>query len=1033
MGNEERKLVDDVVDETQKAVECLGLTFKDDEERKRYFSQKLSDALNELEDKLGDVPFLSADDAVEKLKSLKKWPVGDDEQIREIAEKMRRNDREKDLLQRWKDEVGFPHGSIEDIMKLSDPPYYTLCPNPFISDYVSYYGRSYDPREEYHREPFSADVSEGKNNPIYNAHTYHTKVPHKAIMSYILHYTEPGDIIFDGFCGTGMTGVAAQLCGDRKTVESLGYRVEQDGTVFAPQEDEEGKTIWRPFSKLGPRRAVLNDLSPAATFIAYNYNSPVDPDEFEREAKRILEEVRKECGWMYATLATEGMTISRETVEGLAERVRQAKSADEVKRIVEEDSGLMGEINYIVWSDVFVCPNCSKEIAYWDIAVDDNAAGITDVFSCPFCGVNGLTKSDFERVWITKFDQAIDVHIRQAKQLPVIVNYALGKKRFNKACDAFDLALMAKIEELVIPYPYPTEKMPEGHNTQQPKVSHGLTHAHHFYTKRNLWCMAALFFHIEESYLFMSLIPIFTSFAVKTASLLSNVGLRQASVNLAGAVPNTLFVPSAKAERNILNLALTKAGHLLAIHSLPVFRGHKIIGTQNAACPFSTDSMIDYIFTDPPFGGNLMYSELNFLWEAWLRVLTNNREEAIENKVQGKGLAEYQEIMERCFKEYYRVLKPGRWMTVVFHNSKNSVWNAIQEGLWRAGFVVADVRTLDKQQGTFKQVTSAGAVKKDLVISAYKPNEGLEERFKLKAGTQEGVWDFVRTHLKQLAGVSSKEGVLEAQQERMDYMLYDRMVAFHVQRGIMVPMSAAEFYAGLEERFPKRDGMYFLPDQAAEYDRKKMQSKGLKQLDLFVRDEDSAILWVKQQLSRKPQTFQELHPQFTKESIAWVKFEKHVELTDLLKENFLCYDGTGPIPNQIVSWLKCSEKYRDKVNEIEAKQGSASSRGLETDDPELINAAKDRWYVPNPNQAADLEKLREKALLREFQEYRESSQRKLKVFRLEAVKTGFKKAWQDKDYRTIVDVADKLPEQVVQEDPKILMWYNQAVTRVGRE
>ena len=256
-----------------------------------------------------------------------------------------------------------------------------------------------------------------------------------------------------------------------------------------------------------------------------------------------------------------------------------------------------------------------------------------------------------------------------------------------------------------------------------------------------------------------------------------------------------------------------------------------------------------------------------------------------------------------------------------FHNSKNSVWNAIQEGLWRAGFVVADVRTLDKQQGTFNQATAAGAVKKDLVISAYKPNEGLEERFKLKAGTQEGVWDFVRTHLKQLASVSSKEGVLEAQQERMDYMLYDRMVAFHVQRGIMVPMSAAEFYAGLEERFPKRDGMYFLPDQAAEYDRKKMQSKGLKQLDLFVRDEDSAILWVKQQLSRKPQTFQELHPQFTKESIAWVKFEKHVELADLLKENFLCYDGTGPIPNQIVSWLKCSEKYRDKINEIEAKHG----------------------------------------------------------------------------------------------------------------
>jgi hypothetical protein len=66
-----------------------------------------------------------------------------------------------------------------------------------------------------------------------------------------------------------------------------------------------------------------------------------------------------------------------------------------------------------------------------------------------------------------------------------------------------------------------------------------------------------------------------------------------------------------------------------------------------------------------------------------------------------------------------------------------------------AGFVVASVRTLDEQQGSFRQVTST-AVKQDLVISAYLPNGGLQERFRLKAGTEEGVWDFVRTHLRQL-------------------------------------------------------------------------------------------------------------------------------------------------------------------------------------------------------------------------------------------------------------------------------------------
>ena len=92
---------------------------------------------------------------------------------------------------------GFPAGEDEDILKLSDPPYYTACPNPFVQEFIDYYGQPYDPTDGYKREPYAADVSEGKNDPIYNAHSYHTKVPHKAIMRYILHYTNPGDIVFD--------------------------------------------------------------------------------------------------------------------------------------------------------------------------------------------------------------------------------------------------------------------------------------------------------------------------------------------------------------------------------------------------------------------------------------------------------------------------------------------------------------------------------------------------------------------------------------------------------------------------------------------------------------------------------------------------------------------------------------------------------------------------------------------------------------------------------------------------------------------
>jgi hypothetical protein len=162
-------------------VECLGQTFPSDDARREHY-------LNLLAEKLKDPGF------------------------RKIE--------------------GFPIGEDEDILALSDPPYYTACPNPWIGDFIKHYGQPYDPKEKYHREPFAADVEEGKSHPIYNAHTYHTKVPHQAVMRYILHYTEPGDVVLDGFCGTGMTGLAASLCGDAAEIRDLGYRIDNGGMIF---------------------------------------------------------------------------------------------------------------------------------------------------------------------------------------------------------------------------------------------------------------------------------------------------------------------------------------------------------------------------------------------------------------------------------------------------------------------------------------------------------------------------------------------------------------------------------------------------------------------------------------------------------------------------------------------------------------------------------------------------------------------------------------------------------------------------------
>jgi hypothetical protein len=150
----------------------------------------------------------------------------------------------------------------------------------------------------------------------------------------------------------------------------------------------------------------------------------------------------------------------------------------------------------------------------------------------------------------------------------------------------------------------------------------------------------------------------------------------------------------------------------------------------------------------------------------------------------------------------------------------------------------------------------------------------------------------------------------------------------------------------------------------------------------------------------------------------WAKHEQTVELKEILRQNCIHYDGKGPVPSQIHSYI--STNFKDL-------------RNLAKEDPALIAKAEDRWYVPDPGKQGDLEKLRAKALLTEFETYKQSKERKLKLFRTEAVRIGFKAAYDSQDYRTIVSVAAKLPENVLQEDEKLLMYYDVASMRLGDE
>jgi hypothetical protein len=678
--------------------------------------------------------------------------------------------------------------------------------------------------------------------------------------------------------------------------------------------------------------------------------------------------------------------------------------------------GRKGRINYTVWSDVFTCPECAGEVIFGDVAVEKKTGKVLDVFSCPHCKAE-LTKRKMDRAWTTKYDSALNESVRQAKQVPVLINYTVDgyKGRFEKTPDEHDFELITKIENSEIPYWFPKNRMMEGKESRR-NDSTGITHVHHFYTRRSLWVLSAL---LSKTALISDKITksfcrfLFQQWAVGLSKMnrYSPTHFSQNNRNLSG----TLYIGSRISEVSPEYAFSEKLKRLVN-----AFSGKKqqnsAIFTQDSEYTTIANESIEYIFIDPPFGANLNYSELNFLWESWLKVITNNKPEAIENSVQHKGPIEYRLLMTACFKEAYRVLKPGRWMTVEFSNTKASVWNSIQSAINEAGFIIANVSALDKKQGSFKAVTTPTAVKQDLVISAYKPNGGFEERFQKEAQTEEGVWDFIHTHLQYLPVTKLQGTELVVIPERDPRILYDQVITYYVRKGYGVPIDSQDFQNGLAQRFSERDGMYFLPEQVAEYDQKKLLlgNKTLLQ-SLFISDEASAIEWLRSLLRVKPQSFQDINPQFMKEISGWSKNEVGLELSTLLEQNFLIYDGKGPVPEQIHSYLSTNWK---------------EMRNLSKQDPALVAKAKGRWYVPDPSKAGDLEKLRERALLKEFEQYKQLN-KKLKVFRLEAVRTGFKKAWQDRDYKTIVSVAEKIPSSVLEEDPKLLMWYDQAMTRLG--
>lgn len=881
---------DNLFNQPEDPVTCLGLEFPNEEARREYFREELRKQLPEL---------------------------------RKIE--------------------GFPIGTDDDIIRLSDPPYYTACPNPWLNDFIAEWEKEKIQLEKEGKrkadfevkEPYASDVSEGKNNPIYTAHTYHTKVPHPAVMRYILQYTQPGDVVFDGFAGTGMTGVAATACSNSsdETADSINREwIKHFGH----------KPNW------GVRHAIIGDLSPLASNIAYFYNTPINVQQLKKEVERIYNEMQQECGWMYTTTNSKGEPI--------------------------------GKISFVVWSDIRICPACGKEFVFWNQAYDEENQCMLDDYICPHC--QAKQSKNTTNATETYYDDVLKKPVFRVKQVPVIIVAKSGKEKIQRKPNDYDLEVLNKIEDIKTNVSFPLYELPKGQETLR-NLDRGITHAHHFFTKRNLIALSKLNEKIEKSPLSLVLRFLFTGMLV-LSSKMNRVRVSNPYNRGKGNLSGTLYVPGVPTETSVIDQISERLETMMrAIESLTKLRSNALyVGSADRLQ--IEDNSIDYIFTDPPFGANLNYSELNSLYEPWLHVITNNKHEAIENTAQDKDAQFYRDIMSQCFYEYWRVLKPGKWMTVEFSNTSAAVWNSIQSALQYAGFIVANVAALDKQQGSFKAVTTTTAVKQDLVITCYKPSDELSTQFEQQMDRKDVVWDFIQEHMEHLAIHIEKESKTTTVIERSPKILYDRLISYYVQHGMPVPMDAQEFQQGLRERFVERDGMFFTATQAAEYEEKRKNTEGFAPMGIIVSDEANGIEWLKNLLRESPKTYQQIMPEWMQAINGLRKGDILPELKTILEENF-----------------------------IEMEDG--------------------RWRLPNIQDDVDKNLIHTKALLREFNLIKEQAMKpkaKIKEVRVEALRAGFKQCYIDKDFATIVLVAEKIPQNLLEEDEVLLQFYDIAMNKM---
>jgi len=664
-----------------------------------------------------------------------------------------------------------------------------------LQDFLNKFATRYEEeKDEYERPAYDRHTSAGKNTPIYNAHSYHTKVPPQGIEPYILHYTNPEDLVLDPFCGSGMTGVAAMKHG---------------------------------------RAVILNDLSPAACHIAKNYCTPVSLDLFRQEFNKIESDVKDEFDWLYGTTC---------------------------------DCGREAIIQYTIWSDVYVCPNCGSDIILWEEGVEHSSGQVKETFRCPNDACN--------REWRKR-------DVTWVRSTPVRTNYTCPEcKRKEGPTKELEKKKISEIDAATIPYWHP--KVPFDQSREMWRAvhgDHGITDSSRFYTKRNLWALARLWMEVDrvgDKVVSEHLRFIITS-CFGHLELLTRYKFGRGGNS---ALNGTLYIGSITVEDNPLRLLKTKISQVTRAFqelSAEVNGWNSFIITGSASKLTIPDTSIDYIFTDPPFGSNIFYSDLNFLWESWLGCMTDEKKEAVVHvKHKDKNtLSDYKRLMTESLQEMYRVLKPNHWATLIFSNSDDDVWAAIQEAAQIAGFVVRGGREFDKLQRSYKGTKGAKGEEKvatkDVILNLHKPRVPIVQGVDLKK--VDDVEEFVLKELRETLLHMSLDVLL---QERTSEALARAVTRRVIEHGYSMRGMSFNYIEDVllkrKGEFVNVEGGWYLVSARPDLAR--------------ITDEQSAIVWLTTQTAKEPKRFDELNTLWQQE-LNKTKYRSPDGLATLLDTWFL--------------------------------------------------------------------------------------------------------------------------------------------------